>query len=117
MIRRRSVAPILLLPAAGFLVWAAAFVALYGALSVGCRLGLKNVDLYAGLSVQRLMLVLLTAVFLVVHAALVLRLRTRNRRDGSDPALFLRHTAFVGSVAALAASAFTFMGVLGLTSC
>lgn len=117
MMQRRGAAPSLLLPVAGFVLWAVAFVALYGALSVGCRLGFQHVDLYAGLSMQRLVLLLLAAVFLAVHAVLVLRLRAHPSREGSDPAHFLRYTAFAGSVAAFGASAFTFLGVIGLTAC
>jgi uncharacterized membrane protein YhaH (DUF805 family) len=117
MTQRRGSAASLLLPVAGFGLWAVAFVVLYGALSVGCRLGFQNVDLYAGLSMQRLLLLCLAIVFLAVHAVLVMRLRADPDRERTDPAHFLRYTAFAGSVAAFGASAFTFMGIIGLTTC
>lgn len=96
---------------AGFAVWASAFVALYAMLSVGCRFGWEGVELLPGLSAQRAQLILLLALHLGVGAVLAVRFRVPPHGP------FLWRLSYLAAVAALAASLFTFAGVLVLSSC
>jgi hypothetical protein len=110
----------LLLLAAGFVVWSSAFVALYAMLSVGCRLGWQDIDLTGGLTLQRAQLLAI----LVLHLgaglwlALWLRGRTTIAKPSGEPAdRFVRRAAYAAAVAAVAATLFSFAGVMFLSAC
>lgn len=106
----------LLLLAAGFAVWAIAFVALYAMLSVGCRFGWDRIDLVAGLSLQRAQLLVLFAIHLAVGTVLALALRPPFPREGTARH-FVRWVAYWAAVAALGSTVFSFAGVVVLTAC
>jgi len=97
---------------AGFAVWASAFVALYGMLSVGCRFGWEAIELLPGLTLQRAQLVAI----LLVHlgAGVALAAAFRPGRAGTS---FLARTAFLAALAASGATAFAFAGVFALSAC
>ncbi len=105
----------LLAVAAGFVIWSAAFVVLYSALSIGCRLGWNDVHLLAGLSLQRVQLVALYALHLLAGLGLVYGLH--RTRFASGPAAFLHTVAFYAAIAAVFSTAFTFAGTLMLAPC
>lgn len=101
----------LLLLAAGFALWAAAFVVLYAMLSVGCRFGWDGIELATGVTVQRALIVALYLAFLAAGAWLA-----RALRAGAG-APFLARAASCAALAGLAAIAFSFAGVFGLSQC
>lgn len=108
----------LVLLAAGFIVWSVAFVALYAMLSVGCAYGWDRIDLAAGLTLQRVQLIVIFLVHLGAGLWLALALRPASTSGDDDhPAHFLRHAAYGTAIAAVAATAFTFAGIFALTSC
>lgn len=118
MIDARPGGKLLLLSlAAGFSLWAIAFVVLYAMLSVGCAFGWDEAGVVLGLSLQRLQLLLLIGIFLALHVALVIRLSVRQRRSGAATDRFLRSAARLAAIAALAASLFTYFGAVFLTTC
>ena len=97
--------------AAGFTLWAVAFVALYAMLSVGCRFRWDEVVLFGGVTLQRAQLVALYLAAVAAGAALALAFR--RPADIS----FLWRAAYGASLAALCASVFSFAAVLGLSPC
>lgn len=104
----------------GFLLWSAAFLAIYGAQAIGCGLGWDANVLIAPLTVQRAVLLGLFALVLAGHAMLVLRLK--SGRPVGDPADaettdFLRTAAGRLALLSAAASALCFGGVVWLTTC
>lgn len=103
----------MLLIVAGFVVWSAAFVALYGLNAVGCAF-----DWPAG--AQRAALLVLLAVHVGGLAALSLwtwrRWRAR-RADPTRPAALLEYVGVATSVAALAATIFVLAPSFALTMC
>lgn len=103
----------ILLLGAGFAVWAAAFVALYAMLSVGCRFGWHEIalDSVGGVSLQRLQLAAIFLVHLAAGAAVVAVLRRWKDRG------FLYPLAYFAAVAALGASVFSFAGIFFLSTC
>ena len=101
----------LFLLAAGFTRWAAAFVALYAMLSVGCRFGWDGIELAAGVTVQRAQLVALFLAFLAAGAWLAVMLRAGPR------APFLARAAYLAALAGRGASAFSFAAVFALSEC
>ena len=101
----------LMMLGAGFSIWASAFVALYAMLSVGCRFGWDDVELAAGLSLQRAQLVAILFVHLAAGAALVAMLRT----GVGGP--FLARAAYLAAIAALGSSVFSFSAVFALSAC
>lgn len=108
----------LIRPALGFIVWLAAFVALYAMLSVGCRFGWDEVELVGGLTLQRAQLVAILAIHLAAGFALVVWLwPAAAGKQSGKPATFIDRIAWLAAVAALASSAFTFVGVFGLSAC
>lgn len=102
----------LLLLAAGFAIWAVAFVALYAMLSVGCRFGWDGIGLFGGVTLQRAQLVALFLVHVAAGLALVLVLR----REGVERP-FLRSAAHLAALAALGSTLFSFSAVFVLSSC
>ncbi|APF38551.1 hypothetical protein IMF23_07435 [Chelatococcus daeguensis] len=118
MIDATSGRKILLLSlAAGFGLWAVAFVALYAMLSIGCAFGWDRGSLVLGLSLQRLQLLLLLGIFLALHVALVVGLSARQQRSDTATDRFLHSAARLAAIAALAASMFTYCGTVLLTTC
>lgn len=116
--RSQTGATSLLLLASGFGLWALAFATLYGMLSVGCAFGWHEIKFVFGLTLQRVQLLFLFVIFLLAHAALLFRLRGHPRPDCETTAVrFIRTGSFLAAAAALAASAFTFVGVVALSSC
>lgn len=103
--------------AAGFTIWASAFVALYAMLSVGCRFGWDGIELAAGVSLQRAQLAAIFLVHLAAGAWLATTLRPCPSSGDAATALFLRRAAWGAAVAALASTAFSFFGVFMLTAC
>ena len=98
--------------AAGFVIWSSAFVALYAMLSVGCRFGWHDIELAAGISVQRAQLVAIFLLHLAAVTALVLALR------GHGPAApFLPRASFLAALAALGSTLFSFAPVFVLSTC
>lgn len=104
----------------GFLLWGAAFLAIYGAQAIGCGLGWDTTILLAPLTVQRAVLLGLFVLVLAGHAALVIRLGS-GRPAGDPPdaetADFLRTAARRLALLSAAASALCFGGVVWLTAC
>lgn len=109
----------LLLPAAGFTVWALAFGLIYASLSFGCAFGWDEVRLGGLVSLQRAQLVLLFLVATAASAAATWALRRPDAfADGGDPpGRFLGTVAFGAALAALASTLATFAPVLALSTC
>ncbi len=101
--------------AAGFVVWSAAFVILYSALSIGCRQGWDMAQVFGGLSLQRLQLVGLYLVHLAIGALLIVWLY--RLPAVSQLARFLHRIAIYTAFAALASTMFTFAGAIFLAPC
>ncbi len=101
--------------AAGFVVWASAFVVLYAMLSVGCRFGWHEVP-FAGMSVQRAQLIAILLVHVAAGAAVVRMLRT-GAAGRDDTAIFMRRAGYGAALAALASTLFSFGGVFFLSTC
>lgn len=107
----------LIWPAAGFLVWSLAFVVLYGALSVGCAYRWDAIMVAGPLSLQRAQLVVLFLAFLALGTA-ALRAAARRRDGAAGPAAgFTFEVAYFSALAALVSTAFTFFGVIFLSTC
>lgn len=106
----------------GLTVWAGGFVAIYAALSIGCEYGWHQMELVAGVTVQRTILVIL---FLGTVAATGLvawlawrRWTAARRRDQTEaPARFLEWAAVASSLTAIAAAIVSLAPSVVLTSC
>ena len=108
----------LALLAAGFAVWALGFAVLYAVLSLGCALGWDRVGL-GPVSLQRAILLAL-ALAALLAAVLVARRLAVLSPDGSDadgPTAFVLTVSRYGALAAVPATAFTFLGVTMLSTC
>lgn len=101
----------LFLLAAGYAIWALAFVVLYAMLSVGCEFGWEAIELTGGISLQRAQLV---ALFLL-HAAAGAFLVAILYRGGQDALLI--SAARLTAIAALGSTLFSFFGVFFLSAC
>ncbi len=104
----------------GFLVWSAAFALLYAVQATGCSLGWHEVGLAGPVTVQRAVLVALFVAFVAGQVAVFLAIRAwQARGDRGNEGLdgFLRTVALGLAVAALAATPFTYAGVVFLTPC
>ena len=101
----------LLLLAAGFTLWAVAFVVLYAMLSVGCRFGWDGIALAGDITLQRAQLVMLFLAFAAAGAWLAVRLRVGPR------ARFLARVAWLAALAASGAIVFSFAPVFALSEC
>lgn len=111
----RRPARYLLFLIAGFSVWAAGFVVIYSALSIGCAAGWNEVTI-GTLSLQRaIILGLLLAI--TATSVIVLRLVARPRPLRGKPVGFLMQLAYYTSLAAGVAILFTFSGVAVLSMC
>lgn len=101
--------------AAGFIIWSIAFVVIYAALSIGCRLGWDGIALVGNWSLQRIQLVTLYALHLAAGIALLsvlMKLPTET-----STASFMKKLASYTAIAAIFSTAFTFAGTLMLTTC
>lgn len=105
---------------AGFLLWGAAFLAIYGAQAIGCGLGWDARDVLGPLTVQRAVLLGLFALVLAGHAALVIRLKGGRPAAGpadAETTGFIRTAAMRLALLSAAASALCFGGVVWLAAC
>lgn len=98
----------LLLLAAGFILWAGAFLTLYGVNAVGCAFAWPR-------SLQRG--ILLTLLALHVAALGLLAWRDWKRRQVLDRADFVESVGLGATISALAATLLTFAPSLVLTLC
>ena len=106
----------------GHVIWAAGFVILYGALSIGCEYGWDTMPLAAGLTVQRAMLV---ALFLATLAAtlVVTYLSWRRWRTAAHagapvpPTPFVEWAAFLSALTSVAATVVSLGPAFVLTAC
>ncbi|MDN2583150.1 hypothetical protein [Aquibium sp. ELW1220] len=104
----------------GFLLWSAAFLAIYGAQATGCSLGWNAEILVGPLTVQRAVLIALFAVVLAGHVGLLVRSTAWTTVDGrpeTGTADFMRKAASRLALLSAAASAVCFAGVIWLTPC
>lgn len=97
----------------GFLLWAAAFLAIYMVQATGCRLGWDEVDFFGIASAQRAVLVTLFLVACGMHIGL---LGVFKAAAGARSP-FALEVGRILAAAALAASVFCFAGVFWLTAC
>jgi len=109
---------LLVLLGAGFAVWAAGFAGLYGALSLGCALGWDRVGL-GPVSLQRAVLLALALAALLATALVARRLVVvpPAESDADGPGAFVLTVSRYGALAAVPATAFTFLGVTMLSTC
>jgi len=105
---------------AGFVVWSAAFVALYSVLSVGCAFGWDEILVMGSLSLQRVVLVALLLVSLGT-GWVVVRVSAIHRDAAGGAGLtlkpFVESVAWLAAWAALGSTLFSLGPVLFLTSC
>lgn len=105
---------------AGFLVWSAAFVALYSVLSVGCAYRWDEIAVVGPLSLQRVVLVALLLVSLGA-GWVVIRIADAHRKAAGGKGLslkpFVESVAWLAAWAALASTLFSLGPVFFLTSC
>lgn len=106
----------------GHLVWAGGFVAIYAALSIGCEYGWHLMELAAGVTVQRTILVVLflgtvAATGLVAWLAWRRWSAARRREQTVAPARFLEWAAVASSLTALGAAIVSLAPSVVLTSC
>lgn len=106
----------------GHAAWAGGFVALYAALSIGCEYGWHQIELAGGVTVQRVMLIVLFLATLAATSFIALLTwrrwsQARARGSGVAPAPFLEWAAFVSSLTAIAAAIVSLGPALVLTSC
>lgn len=105
---------------AGFTLWSAAFVALYGVLSVGCALGWHEIQGLMGMTLQRVVLLALFALSLAGAGLVVVLTCARwiaRRGEAETTASFLAQTGYLASLAALGATLLTFLPVAFVTAC
>lgn len=105
----------------GYLIWSAAFVALYAALSIGCEFGWHERFVLGEVSLQRIVLVLLflaslLAAGLAMRATWHRRARFQNGRT-VPPAGFMEWVSHFVAVTAFAATLATLVPVFVLTTC
>ena len=99
---------------AGFAIWAVAFVVIYSFLSIGCDVGLQHVELMRGVTLQRLLLSILTIGFFALSYATLRFLKPRHRTGTIG---FVDAVGYRGAMAGLVSGIFTFAAVFVLSSC
>lgn len=104
--------PVFSLLLAGFLLWSAAFLGLYGVQATGCRLGWDTITIWGSVSLLRLLLVVGLILSLIAMGLLLAGIR-RLQIVGN----FTREVAVYLTVAAFISSIVTFFGILWLTLC
>lgn len=103
---------------AGFAVWSAAFILLYGLQAIGCRIGWNTMEFMYGISIQRFVQVALYVSSLIASIVLYCWLRVRAQDTRAHAAVvFVNEASVNGALAALGAIAFCFAGVAWLTAC
>lgn len=110
----------LLVLVSGFGVWAAAFLALYMMLTVGCALGWTSAPGIAGLDLQRTIQIALFLLAVAANTAVLINARKIRQRVSHDTASlqgFLNAVGFYGALAALGCTIATFLPVTTLTTC
>ncbi len=115
----REIRPLVLV-ISGFLLWSAAFLAIYGAQATGCGLGWDTRMLLGPVSIQRAVLLGLYALVLAGHAAILLRLgagRPMAVSADAETVDFMRVAARRLALVSSAASTLCFGGVFWLTGC
>lgn len=100
----------LLLLVAGFILWAGAFLTLYGVNAVGCAFAWPS-------ALQRGILLALLALHLVALGWLAWYCWQRRRARADDRVGFVDYVGFGATIAALAATVLTFAPSLVLTLC
>ncbi|MGQ4274683.1 hypothetical protein [Terrihabitans sp. B22-R8] len=106
----------LLLAISGFVVWSAAFSAIYGAFSLGCWLGWDRLP-FGPTSIQKITTATVWLAFIVL-GSLVVWLARRRARQGLEPvAPFLGVLLPSTNLAALAATIVTGLPILLASSC
>ncbi len=108
---KHALAIALLLPFTG---WSVAFLAIYGAQTMGCAAGWQNVELF-GVSHLRLLLVVMLAAMAALVAFSGWRVVAAVRRNGQNRTMIdvTRYTA----LAATLSTVFVFIGVFWLQLC
>lgn len=103
---------------AGFAVWAIGFAVLYAILSLGCALGWERAGL-GPVSLQRAVLLALALAALLATALVARRIAAvPPAASGADgPGAFVLTVSRYGALAAVPATAFTFLGVTMLSTC
>lgn len=104
----------------GFLLWSAAFLAIYGAQATGCGLGWDTRMLLGPVSILRAVLLGLYALVLAGHAAILLHLGADQPMAvsaDSETVDFMRVAARRLSILSAVASTLCFAGVVWLTAC
>lgn len=108
-----------LAPAAGFISWSVAFVALYGLLSVGCLLGWQDVR-WGPLSLLRVLLAGLWICAIATAAFIAMASWRRMQAAGGEAAtasLFLRRLAAATNGAAFASTIWIGLPILMASQC
>jgi len=109
--------PSLILLVIGFVIWSSAFVALYGALSVGCAFGWDTAP-FGPVSALRALLIALWLLHLAMLAMLWRLCRARAKRAGeAEPDAFLGWAALHATWAAVVVTVINYGPILGLTLC
>ena len=103
---------------AGFGIWAAGFLAIYGLLSLGCASGWESVRL-GPFSLQRLVLAALAIATLAATALAIRLLNSRRHLRDQENRIsdFLITTALYLTIASAGAIVFTFSGIVALSTC
>jgi hypothetical protein len=105
---------------AGFTLWGAAFVIIYGVQAAGCHLGWHRIDLLGPATVQRTILLALLLAFIAVHVVLIwIARRWRPAAASGDVVIssFMNSVVVRLTVAASLTSLFCFWGIVWLTTC
>lgn len=116
--RMREIGPLAVV-ISGFLLWSAAFLAIYGVQATGCSLG-WNATAFGPLTVQRAVLLAVFALVLACHVVLVLRLNAGTPGgfgEDAGTADFMRMAARWLAMLSAVASTVCFGGVIWLTTC
>ncbi|UPG74598.1 hypothetical protein MVG78_21140 (plasmid) [Roseomonas gilardii subsp. gilardii] len=106
-----------LLLLAGFAVWGSAFVALYGGVSLGCAWGWDARPLGPVSLLRGLLLLILAAHLLVLTLLLRWCWRPLRSAPGHSLGHFLGLASLAATAAALLATLWTGLPVLGLSAC
>lgn len=108
---------VMIAPIAAFTLWAAAFVAIYAILSVGCRFGWEAIAVAGPLSFQRAVLVALFVLSVIAALAVIRCSGRRLSRSRAVPRIFLERVGLLAGWAALVSTVVTFGPVFFLSSC
>jgi len=106
------------LPLIGFIVWAVAFIVLYGAQALGCAFGWGAIGV-GPIDLHRLVLVglYLVTIAILAQAALWLARQDKTLAGEGAPSDLLGRAGLYGGLAALGAGIFTYAPVLFVSTC